>query len=126
MTLSIYVSDYLQVFSAPNVYKFDDKHRKQVADKKKGWLEIDPHLDRLYLHAKGTAKKQSPSQKQRFSGKKGGSNQEICKKFNSSGGCDLEGCKFGHFCSVKGCHSPRHNRTTHNDNVPPRFAIKDD
>lgn len=131
---SIYICDYLQVFQRSNVYKFDDKHRKNVAKDSlnKKWLDIDPHLDRLYLHTKSNPKKDyQAGEGGKGKSKRGGrvvdaSGHDICKKFNSKLGCDLEGCKFFHVCSVRNCNSSRHTRLTHNENVPPRFAVKED
>ena len=119
---SINVADYLQTFAHPQVLRFDKNHRKQVAQYSKRWNDVDPHLDRLFLHVLPTKRQVRPQQKtkpQRFYDNFG---NEICTKFNTTSGCTFPQCKYRHVCYIKGCWSTNHGRSNHGETVAPRFA----
>lgn len=122
---SISVCDYLQTFSHTQVYKFDKNHRKEVAQQSKRWVDINPHLDRLFLHVLPVRRSNptiptQPKQKvQRYYDNYG---NEICTKFNSQTGCSYSTCKYRHVCCVRGCWSTKHGRVTHPESAAPRYS----
>ena len=95
-----------------SVFQYDRKYRREQSQPQLRWGTHASHLNDVCLRQKTVKRQQKPQSGTRDMGPKTSAGKVICKRFNSTAGCNLAKCKFLHVCSVPSCEKP-HPSTCH-------------
>ena len=105
------VSELLTKYPASSVFKVDDLHRREVAEKGVAWNSVNIFNHIHYLRDAGPRAKTEkqdkppPSRNPLRLTDRDGEGRRICLDFNGERGCRFRPgfCNFRHVCSVTGC-----------------------
>ena len=117
------IGDLCQTYTVSSVMTMDDAHRRQVAGSTSRMLPVGMHTMFFHLEKRSgppsslkVKNKQADSRSRRTLDSRG---NEICIKYNQTGGCTFTQCRYSHICLTPGCEGD-HPQFRH-DTIAPRF-----
>ena len=83
-----------------SVFQYDREYRREQSQHQFRWGTHVSHLNDVCLRQKTVKREQKPQSGTRDMGPETSAGKVICKRFNSTAGCNLAECKFLHVCSI--------------------------
>ena len=106
------VGDMAQTHTIPSVMLFDERFRRDMAEKGGSWSDYNWHASVFHLEKRANVSTQGRSGKRQYNAKRPGAagdtpsvtpRRYVCLDFNNEAGCQRAQCRFAHACAEEGC-----------------------
>ena len=98
------IGDYFQIYTTPSVMLYDHRYRERQAKERFRWGAPDYHSVNFYLrpNLRNTNNFNVSGGKPAVV-QKDARGQNLCRDYQTEGGCKRRICKFSHVCAAEGC-----------------------
>ena len=106
------IGDMAQTHTIPSVMLFDERFRRDVAEKGGCWSEYNWHASVFHLEKRANVTTQGRGGKRQHVPKRQGlatdtpaatQRKYVCLDFNNEAGCQRAYCRYAHTCAEEGC-----------------------